>query len=127
MHLPILYHNPSLPFSSSSKALSHKMASTRTIFSVMLLLSLFMSTTFVSAARQLNETPKVTGDQSANSEKTKVGTQSTKVTDNTSVGDKKFFIPIPIPIPFPFPFPRTKVPGMPNTNLPSFTPPGPEN
>ncbi|KAK1384803.1 hypothetical protein POM88_022538 [Heracleum sosnowskyi] len=102
------------------------MASTTTIVSVMLLLSLFiMSSTFVSAARQLNETPKVTGDQSANSEKTKVGTESTKAKDEVSLSDKKFFIPIPIP--FPFPFPRTKVPGMPGSNLPSFTPPGPEN
>lgn len=84
-----------------------------------------MSSTFVSAARQLNETPKVTAeDQSANSEKTKVETES-QATDKTSLGDKKFFIPIPIP--FPFPFPRAKVPSVPGTDLPSLTPPGPEN
>ncbi|KAL8101316.1 hypothetical protein AgCh_033265 [Apium graveolens] len=105
------------------------MASTTTIFSVILLLSLFMSTTFISATRQLNETPKVTaGDQSAYSEKTKVGTES-QATDKTGLDGKKFFIPIPvpIPIPFPFPFPRAKVPAMPGTDLPSLTPPGPEN
>ena len=90
------------------------MGSSKIVFSVMLLLSLVMSSTFVSAARQLNETPKFR-DQNANAK---------------SLEDKKFFLPFPSPLPqlppFPFPFTQT-LPGLPPMSLPAlpnfFTPP----
>ena len=94
------------------------MASTATIFSVMLLLSLFTSSAVLSAARQLTDTPKVNGDQTANPENLKDESGSTKVAKNaTTLGDKKFFLPIPIPIPIPIliPISRNLIPKLPKT------------
>lgn len=89
----------------------------------MLLLSLFVSSTFVSAARQVNETPKVTGDQKVNFEKSKVETESKAKNTKTSLGDKKT-IPIPlIPHPVPHVIPPRITVLLP---VPS-TPEGPQN
>ncbi|WOG85432.1 hypothetical protein DCAR_0104621 [Daucus carota subsp. sativus] len=106
------------------------MGSARIVFSVMLLLSLvLMISTFASAARQLNETPKFR-DQNANSEKTS-GEIGNEANDKT-LDDKKFFLPFPSPdsplpeLP-PFPFPFQNLPGFPPMSLPAlpnfFTPP----
>ncbi|KAL1834422.1 hypothetical protein ACET3Z_004073 [Daucus carota] len=108
------------------------MGSARIVFSFMLLISLVMTSTFVSAARQLNETPKFR-DQNANSEKMS-GEIGNEANDKT-VADKKFFLPLPSPdsplpeLP-PFPFPFQNLPGLPPMSLPAlpnfFTPP-PQN
>ncbi|KAL8107603.1 hypothetical protein AgCh_024132 [Apium graveolens] len=101
------------------------MGSATTFFSVMLLLSLVMSSNFVSAARYLNEIPMVR-DQNANSEKTSVEIGS-EANDKKFV-DKKFFLPFPPPLSElpPFPFTQT-LPGFPPMSLPAlpnfFTPP----
>ncbi|KAK1368185.1 hypothetical protein POM88_034277 [Heracleum sosnowskyi] len=101
------------------------MGSATTVFSVMLLFSLVMTSTFVSAARQLNEISKV-GEQNTNSENTriKIGSEANEKT----LDDKKFFLPFPSPLPElpPFPFTQT-LPGFPPMSLPAlpnfFTPP----
>lgn len=103
------------------------MGSATTVFSVMLLLSLVMTTTFVSATRHLNEIRKV-GEQNANSEKMNVEIGS-EANDKT-LDDKKFFLPFPSPLPElpPFPFTQT-LPGFPPMSLPALpnfftSPPG---
>lgn len=92
-------HSHTLRFCFSN---SHKMGSAKIVFSVILLLSLVMASTLVSAARQLND---------------------------KTLNGKKFFLPFPAPLPElpPFPYPQT-LPGFPPMSLPAlpnfFTPPG---